>query len=434
MNARTFFLLVSPLLLAGVLLGVTMRRSLRGDLYWDDDVRSEVQELVDQRYVEPLAPEDEQALFDAAMRAYVGTLDPFSRYFTPEERRELEEDTSGSFAGVGVQVRAVTAGLLVSAVYRDGPAHRAGLRPGDIVTAVDGTSVAGMALDATIALVKGPEGTVVTLEVTSEGDPPRAVAVTRGMVDLDTVPSVRLLPGEPPVAYVRVAQFSETTPQDVRAALERLAGKGAGAVVLDLRQNLGGVVSAAVELAGLFLPSESVVCLTRERHRRREYTVEGEPGAAAPFGQPLVVLVDGGSASASEILAGALQDHGRAVLVGERTYGKFLVQTLLPLHESEALVRITTARYETPRGRSGQRHPDGVRGGIMPDVRVDLSGDDRRAVFEAFVQQAGPRWLLMEGRDTEADASDTQLRAALELLRGAPAPAEPLRPAAPEPG
>lgn len=438
MNARTFFLVVSPLVLAGVLLGLVLRPSLDRGLFWDDGVRHEVQGLIDRRYVEPLDEAQEQRLFDAAMRAYVGSLDPFSRYFTPEERRALEEETTGSFAGVGVQIRAITSGLLVSAVYRDGPADQAGLEPGDIVTDVDGVDVAGMALTETIKLVKGPAKTDVALTIVRDEQPPAEFVVRRGLVDLDTVPSVRLLEGAPEVAYVRVEQFSESTPAEVRQGLQRLEGAGAQAIVLDLRQNLGGVVSASVDLAALFLPRGSVVCRTRERDRVRSYTIDDVPPApepdppetaadgAAPFTQPLVVLVDEGSASASEILAGALQDHGRALLVGERTYGKFLVQTLLPLGESDALVRITTARYETPRGRSGQRQPDRTRGGIMPDVRVALTEVEQRAVFRAFAEQAGPRWKLLPGRDTDADEADSQLRTALELLRGGAPPAEAL--------
>ena len=453
MNPRTFFLIVSPLVLAGVLIGLVLRPSLERGMYWDDRVRGEVQGLIDRRYVEPLDAAEQQRLFDAAMRAYVGSLDPFSRYFTPEERRELEEDTTGSFAGVGVQIRAITAGLLVSAVYRDGPADKAGLQPGDIVTSVDGVDVAGMNLTATIELVKGPEDTDVALMVVRDQQQPVEHIVRRGLVGLDTVPSVRLLDGAPDVAYVRVEQFSESTPAEVRQGLQRLTDAGAQAIVLDLRQNLGGVVSAAVDLAALFLPRGSVVCRTRERDRVRAYTTEevaATPVSAAslqsadgadattlvqaPFPQPLVVLVDDGSASASEILAGALQDHGRALLVGERSYGKFLVQTLLPLDESDALVRITTARYETPRGRSGQRQPNRTRGGIMPDVRASLSAEAQTAVLRAFAEQAGPRWKLLPGRETEADEDDAQLRAALDVLRGGPPPAEPLLPAPVERG
>jgi len=273
------------------------------ELYWDDEVRDEVQEIVARRYLEPLDAEAEQALFDASMRAYVGTLDPFSRYFTPDERQSLEADTSGSFAGVGVQVRMTGAGMLVVAVYRDGPADRAGLEPGDLVTQVDDTSIVGMPLDQSITLVKGPEKSDVTLWIVRDaktGDESRAEGnrgdenrgdgrsaeavpktVTRGLVGLDTVPAVRFLTAPDGlgggVAYVRVAQFSETTPQEVRSALDDLIeGQGASSIVLDLRENLGGVVSAAVDLAGLFLPDDELVCVTRSRDGARPYTVDRE--------------------------------------------------------------------------------------------------------------------------------------------------------------
>jgi carboxyl-terminal processing protease len=439
-TSRSFFLFVSPLVLAVLWFAVSRVRFVGPELYWDDEVRSEVQEIVADRYLEPLDAAAEQELFDASMRAYVGTLDPFSRYFTPTERRELDEDTTGSFAGVGVQVQLGETGLLVSAVYRGGPADIAGLEPGDVVTHADGTDITQMALDESILRVKGDEGTDVVLTVLRGDDAPQDFVVTRGIVGLDTVPAVHLLPGRdgaPGVAYVRVAQFSETTPDEVRAALAELVDAGgASSIVLDLRQNLGGVVSAAVDLAALFLPEGELVCVTRARDGARRYSIEREDGEASPlYDQPLVVLVDGGSASASEILAGALQDHGRAVLVGERTYGKFLVQTLLPLRTSEALVRVTTARYETPRGRSGQRNErTGARGGIVPDVRVDLDQDGRRAVFSAFRDQAGPRWRVLEGRDGAPAPDDVHLNSALDLLHGDPPPAEALELATVEQG
>jgi len=431
-SSRTFFLFVSPVLLGLLFVTLSQILPMGGALYWDDDVRSEVQGIVERRYLETLDDEMEQDLFDASMRAYVGALDPFSRYFTPGERRDLDEDTSGSFAGVGVQVRATEDGLLVAAVYRDGPADRGGLEPGDVVTRVDDFDIVGVPLEESIVRVKGPEATDVTLWVVRDGADAVPKVVTRGIVGLDTVPAVRLLAGPgggQGVAYIRVAQFSESTPDEVRdGLLDLVDAQGATSIILDLRQNLGGVVSAAVDLAGLFLPDGELVCVTRARDGERRYTIDrgSEDGdAPAPFELPLVVLVDGGSASASEILAGALQDHGRAVLVGERTYGKFLVQTLLPLRASDALVRVTTARYETPRGRSGQRNErTGARGGIMPDVRVPLPTEARLAVFTAFRDQAGPRWRVLDDREGAPSDEDAQLNSALDLLRGESAPAE----------
>ncbi len=437
MQARPFFLLVSPILLGAALWAVIHFRPHHdsGDLlYWDHAIHEEVQRTVDGRYIEPLDESRQRELFDAAMQGYVGRLDPFSRYFTPAERRALDEDTSGSFAGVGVQIGVVDEGLLVTAVYRDGPADQAGVEPGDVIVRVDDELAAGRGLRDMVKHVKGPEATPVTLHVVRGDAPEMPLEVRRGLVELDTVPAVRLFEGDLSVAYVRLSQFSESTPAEVRAQLdEMVTQKGAQAVVLDVRHNLGGVVRAAVEVAGIFLAEDAVVCVTRSRDRAFEYSVESSD---APIEVPLVVLIDDTSASASEILAGALQDHGRAVLVGERTYGKFLVQTLLGVDASDgqALVRLTTARYETPHGRSGQRvDHERVRGGIMPDVRVTLSDDERTALEDAFVAQAGPRWRVIDGREETGDA-DPQLQHALDLLRGAQPPSEPIPIPPPEQG
>ncbi len=435
MRVRTFFLFVSPLLVGASVFALTrvLPRFGREHAYWDDGVADQVRDIVATQYVDPLGDRRSRELFDAAMRGYVGELDSFSRFVTAEERRDLDEDTSGSFAGVGVQVRVVAAGLLVTGIYEDGPADVAGLLPGDVVTRVDDTEVAGLGLTETIDRVKGPEGTTVVLWTVRDDHPPQPIEVRRALVDLDTVPAVRLVPGATALAYVRISQFSDTTPKEVAERLGRLVEtEGAQGIVLDLRGNLGGLVTAAVRVASLFLPPESVVCVTRGRRSARPHTVPAEASERlreAPFTQPLVVLVDEDSASASEILAGALQDHGRAVLVGERTYGKFLVQSLAELEGTDALLKLTTSRYETPRGRSGQRDDARrIRGGILPDVRVPLEDTQRAAVFLAFSQQAGPRWKVMEGREGDAGDADRQLRTAVDLLRGVDPPAEPLPP------
>jgi carboxyl-terminal processing protease len=218
--------------------------------------------------------------------------------------------------------------------------------------------------------------------------------------------------------------------------------RGAESLVMDLRYNAGGVVSGAVDVAAMFLPAEVVVCRTRGRFREettvRSYTTQAEspdqpadPPARKPVDLPIVVLVNAESASASEILAGALQDHGRALLVGERTYGKFVMQTLFPLLSREALVRFTTSRYETPKGRSAQRSERlGARGGLLPDLRVSLGGDDQRdRLARWFGQETDERiWRVMESDEPGTPPDDPQLRAAVDLLRGTPPPAESLVP------
>lgn len=428
MKRTTVVLLTSYLVLLGALVAFLTLRGRHPDsrLLWDDDVRREVQAIVEYRYVDPLDEVREQELFDSAMRGYVGELDPFSRYFSADERPDLDRETRGAFGGIGVLVRGDARGFRVTGVRRGGPASEAGIVPGVIVTQAAGIELAGLDLDEMLTHVKGDPDTDVVLRVEFPDEPtPRDLTVTRAVVPLDVVPAVRLVPGEPPVAYLRLTQFSETTVPRVREALQSLVvEQGAEAVVLDLRQNLGGLVQAAVDVASFFVPPDTVVCRTHGRSESHTYSTRRD-SELAPLDLPLVVLTDDGTASASEILAGALQDHGRAVLVGGRSYGKFLVQSLIELDRGEGLVRVTTSRYVTPEGRSAQLDPTREQsGGLLPDVRVELGDDERRQLFERFARQAGPDWELQAGREVDDDGSDPQLDAALALIRGAPAPLE----------
>lgn len=397
---------------------------------WPDDARREVQGIVESRYVDPIPPARADELFDAAMRGYVEDLDAFSRYYSAKERAALDEDMSGTFGGVGVSVEPVPAGLLVRAVRRGGPADVAGIAPGEVIEKVGDVPLTGRTRDAMIDLVKGPPDSKVALWIAATPTAAaRRVEAVRAQVERDTVPAVRAFPGDPAVGYLRVAQFSDTTGADAREALSSLVAGGAKAVVLDLRRNLGGVVQAAVDVASIFLPAGTLVCTARGRDGAREYRSASKDGFQ-PLDLPLVVLLDGASASASEILAGALQDHGRATLVGERTYGKFVMQTIVPLAHRGAALRLTTSRYETPRGRSDQRDPaHDVLGGLPPDVRVPMrSKEEQQALGEEFARQTGLAWKTMPDDARTHDPPDRQLAAGLELLRGGAAPAEPVAP------
>jgi carboxyl-terminal processing protease len=401
-------------------------------LGWPEEARREIQGVVESRYVEAITAERQEELFDAAMKGYVEDLDPFSRYYTAKERAQLDEETSGAFGGIGVRIDVVPAGLLVVAVRRGGPAEAAGIEPGDTIEKVAGEPLTGRDRDAMIEAIKGLEGTTVALSVRAPSGDERAIAVTRGKVELDTVPAVRTFDGAPRIGYLRLSQFSDATTTEARDGLRTLTAQGVGGLVLDLRRNLGGVVQAAVDLASLLLPEDSLVCTSRARDGGHAYRTALHDGFEPIVALPLVVLVDENSASASEILAGALQDHGRAALVGERTYGKFVMQTIVPLARRGAMLRLTTARYETPRGRTAQRDPDrGVLGGLQPDVRVPLrTADERRALEESFVRQAGLAWRVLPSHDRSAEPPDPQLAAALSLLRGGAAPPEPIPPRA----
>lgn len=433
-SLRLFVLVVVPLLVAAAVSIHWIQRPAAPEpvLGWPEEARREIQGVIESRYVEPITKERADRLFDAAMKGYVEDLDPFSRYFTEKERAALDEDMTGSFGGIGVRVDAVPAGLQIVAVRRDGPADSAGIVPGETIERVGDEPVTGRSRDAVIDMIKGAPGTTVELWLrpAGAGDLRRVVA-TRAMLDADMVPSVRVLAGAPPIGYLRLAQFTDTTAADARAALRSLVKDGAQSIVLDLRRNLGGVVQSAVDVASLFLPEGTLVCSARARDGSHEYHAAVKD-SFEPLRLPLVVLVDESSASASEILAGALQDHGRALIVGERTYGKFVMQTVVPLANRGAMLRITTARYATPHGRSDQRDPaHDLAGGLMPDVRVPLgSRDEDDALRLEFGRQCGLAWKVLPGRDAHSGPPDRQLAAALELLRGGAAPAEPVAPRA----
>jgi carboxyl-terminal processing protease len=398
---------------------------------WPEDARREVQALVETRYVEPVTPDRADELFDAAMRGYVQDLDPFSRYFSAAERAALDEDLSGRFSGVGVHVETVPAGLLVTAVRRGGPADAAGIVPGDVIEKAGDVALAGRNRTDMVEMIKGPAGTHVLLAVRGAGGAVRVADTVRAEIDSDIVPAVRVFDGEPGVGYLRVAMFAEATAPEVREAVKSLVRKGVGGIVLDLRRNLGGVVQSAVDVGSLFLPPETLVCSARSRDGVREHRTRAAEGVE-PTALPLVVLVDEQTASASEILAGALQDHGRAVLLGGRTYGKFVMQTVVPLEHRGAALRLTTSRYETPHGRSDQRDEAHDRlGGLLPDVHLPVrSRDEDDAIRLEFARQCGPAWTVLAGKDGSSDPPDRQLAAALALLRGGEAPPEPVSPRA----
>lgn len=420
---RVAFLLISPLVLAAALLYARRVATSAGEttLYWDDDARREVQAIVERRYVDPLDAERSRKLYQGALQGYVSRLDPFSRYVAPEDRKRQDEETQGTFGGIGVRASPVPAGLQVTAVREGAPADRGGVLPGDVIERVDGESVTGRDIDQTVGMLRGEPGTKVALDLRRDGAA-LALTVERALVPSDTVPAVRIIPGDVAVGYVRVEQFADTTAHDVGDALASLRNDGARAVILDLRQNLGGVVHGAVDVASLLLPEGTVVCVVRRREGGEiQRTKRFE--AFEPTDLPLVLLVDEQTASASEILSGALQDHGRAVLVGERTWGKFLVQTLVETRSEGSIVRLTTARYETPRGRSAPRDDGhGPMSGLQPDVRVPLAATaERDALRLTFAAQLGPHWKAMPR--AAAASPDRALDAALTLVRGGPAPA-----------
>jgi carboxyl-terminal processing protease len=366
-------------------------------------------------YVDPV---EDQRLMQAAIRGLIADLDPHSEYLAPADLVQVDEDATGSYAGLGVEVLYVDGMLRVVAPIDGSPASRAGVRPGDVILSVDGRPVSDSDGMAAVQSLRGAPGSTVTLTIARDGQPePIDLAMKREVIRVASV-TVRML--EPGYLVARIAQFQENTAGELKERLRRhQARHGAPrGLVLDLRSNPGGLVDAAVGVADVFLDAGTIVS-TRGR------LAEGNSSHAATRGDlldgaPVVVLVDAGTASAAEIVAGALKDNGRALVVGQRTFGKGSVQSILPLGDGAA-VKITTARYYTPSGVSIQA------AGITPDIPLaDLRVVPQDRPAELVLERDLPGHLVgdLEGqtesaveRDAELDA-DYALDGALNILKG----------------
>ncbi|MXO70566.1 S41 family peptidase [Alteraurantiacibacter buctensis] len=384
-------------------------------------------------YVEPV---EDEVLFRGAIDGMLASLDPHSGYLDGSALQRLETMIDGNYQGLGISIQMDDGAVKVVSPFRGSPADQAGIKAGDFITHIDGRLIYGLEIDEAVQQMRGPAGTSVNLTLFRAGrDEPVEVTVTRGVIELEPVTS-ELKDGA--IGHISVNEFSADVGRDVATAiatLRREAGGRLNGLVLDLRRNPGGSLDEAVALSDLFL-SQGQIVSQRGRSSRDTiyYDAETVYRGDALQGTPMIVLIDEGSASASEIVAGALQDHNRALIMGERSFGKGSVQTLLPLGRDSAL-KLTTARYFTPSGRSVQE------GGINPDIRVpQLSDPDaerrqRYALRESdlrghLVNELGredeslerdrnddPRFQLTAAQLEEQGIEDFQLDYALRTLR-----------------
>lgn len=335
-------------------------RSVQEALYEQVELLAEAISVIQTEYVEPVEP---KRLIYGALKGLVESLDRHSQFLDPEAYSEMQVETKGEFGGVGLEITLSRDGMLtVVAPMDDTPAARAGLRTGDRVVKIDGESTRGFSLQEAVARLRGRSGTVVKLTLLREEENRLFdVSLTRAVIQIRSIRSDHS--GEDRIGYVRVSEFQDHTVRDLDAALEGLGKAGLYGLILDLRNNPGGLLDVAVDVAGRFIPKKELVVFTRgrvESQNQKFFSSHEQPW----LNVPMVVLINGGSASASEIVAGALKDHGRAVLMGTQTFGKGSVQTVVPLRDGSA-IRLTTSIYYTPSGQM-------IHGkGLEPDVEVE---------------------------------------------------------------
>tara|TARA_B110000438_G_scaffold252675_1_gene257842 strand:+ start:1435 stop:2718 length:1284 start_codon:yes stop_codon:yes gene_type:complete len=415
---RIFFVI----LCASAIALSTASPTLADDKFADDTYRQlelfgNVFERVRKDYVEDVSDQD---LIEAAINGMLTSLDPHSSFLSAKSFEDMQEQTKGEFGGLGIEVTLENGFVKVVSPIDDTPAYDAGLQPGDYITGIDGNNVLGLTLGEAVEMMRGPVDTDITITIRREGVEAFDVTLTRAVIQIRSVR--HRVEGD--VGYLRVTSFTEQTQVGLENSIESIKNELGGLLkgyVLDLRSNPGGLLDQAVSVTDTFLDRGEIVS-TRTRYSEETERRTAKKGDLTD-GLPIVVLINDGSASASEIVAGALQDHGRAIILGTKSFGKGSVQTIIPMQDSSAM-RLTTARYYTPSGRSIQGT------GIEPDILVvpatveRLAARNRRS--ESSLRGALTNDTLDDdvpgtetaGERTTEDVDDYQLARALDLIQG----------------
>jgi carboxyl-terminal processing protease len=374
----------------------------------------DVLNVIKKNYVDEVKTKD---LVSGAIKGMLSSLDPHSGYMSPEAFKEFQVETKGEFGGLGIQISMKDSILTVIAPIEDTPAYMAGIKAGDKILKIDGESTKNMSIQDAVSKMRGPKGKPVTLNIFREGwTEPKDIPIVRDIIKIKSVKSKML---KDDIGYIKLTQFQEMTSDDLTKALKDLKEKGMKSIILDLRNDPGGLLNSAVDVAGQFLPPKKLVVYIKGRTGDKiEYFTEGDDPTYTDL--PMVVLVNQGSASASEIVAGALKDWNRAVIVGVQTFGKGSVQTLIPLSDGAGL-RLTTAKYYTPSGVSIQNV------GITPDIVVKLEAKDGKGI--SVIREKDLEGHLQNEKNIQApddedkvplevqEKDDVQLQRAIDALK-----------------
>ncbi len=393
------------------------------NIYKEIKTFNEVLDMVQKNYVDEVDP---SVLIQGAINGMIKSLDPHSAFMTPDLYKELEVETQGRFGGIGIEITILKDVLTVVSPIEDTPAFNAGVKSGDQIVKIDGKSTKDITILEAVKKLRGPKDTKVTITIMRENmTQPRDIILTRAIIQ---VKSVKAKTFDDHIGYIRIASFHERTAADLRKAWSEVSEKTKPpkGLVLDLRNDPGGLLNQAIEVSDMFLKS-GIIVSTRGRTKSMETKTMAKDNGDQDIGVPLVVLVNEGTASAAEIVAGALQDNGRALIIGTQTFGKASVQTVIPLENGSAL-KLTTARYYTPNGRSIQAE------GIKPDIVVRLirPADEKEDRFEERVREKDLKGHIKPAKEdgtqleehkaeglketTDLD-KDNQLKTAVDILK-----------------
>lgn len=360
-----------------------------------------VLEQIRANYVDPEKATYKELIYKA-LHGMLRGLDSHSEFMEPEEYKDMREDTSGQFGGLGIVIGIRDGVLTIIAPMEDTPGFRAGLMAGDRIVEIDGESTEGTSLMDAVHKLRGKPGTQVTIKIyRPKTQEIKELTITRAIIEVPSIKDVKMV--DEGIGYLRITQFNQPVAAALDKALDELRDQGLRALIIDLRNNPGGLLTAAVQVSQRFLPRGAVIVTTEGRNERVLQTFRSH-GMRHLVDLPLAVLINGGSASASEIVAGALKDHKRAILVGEKSFGKGSVQTVIPLADGSA-IRLTTAHYYTPSHRRIQDR------GIEPDIVVPISPED----WQKLQMQ---RSRVPEEPPLEEAVIDTQLQRAVSVLKG----------------
>lgn len=370
-------------------------------LYKNLELFADVLTIVQKSYVKDLSAKD---LIYGAIRGMINSLDPHSQFLEPEEYKEMKIETEGEFGGLGIEITIKDRFLTIVTPLEDTPAFNAGLKAGDKIIKIDGESTEDITVNQAVKKLRGEPGTKVNLTILRPGKKEfMEFSIERTYIKIESVKDVQIL--ENSIGYIRITQFQESTADDTKKALEKLLPESKQGIVLDLRNNPGGILDSATDIAGLFIEEPKLIVSTKGRLHDQNQEIKSNNKDAIKD-TPLIILINKGSASGSEIIAGAVKDWHRGVLVGTNSFGKGSVQSVLPLRDGSAL-KLTTATYFTPKGTDINKI------GIKPDIEISMTEEQEEQLWKSRIKKE------KEDKNAKLDLSiDPQLQRAVDILKG----------------